>query len=209
MVLLFLFVVRVILAYPLTSLSSVYYVPNFAYNLLFVNRLARSHNCVVVFLPDCCYLQDLTSKKIFGRGYERDGLYYFGDPPSSKESSSSLQASVLPISNNSVLPESNNYVFSLKTLDLWHARLGRVDFQYLCWLFPSLNKACKNFNFKCVVCELSNHVCTSYIPRMHRAPTAFDLIHSDVWGPSPVTALSHHGTMSLLLMITLVLGFIL
>ncbi|GFY91158.1 S-adenosylmethionine carrier 2 [Actinidia rufa] len=27
------------------------------------------------------WLQDWISKKIFGKGYERDGLYYFGDPP--------------------------------------------------------------------------------------------------------------------------------
>ncbi|GFY95259.1 hypothetical protein Acr_10g0006440 [Actinidia rufa] len=60
------------------TLSSVYYVPNFAYNLLSVSRLAKDLNCAVVFLPSRCLLQDLTSKKIFGRGYERDGLYYFG-----------------------------------------------------------------------------------------------------------------------------------
>ena len=47
-------------------------------------------------------------------------------------------------------------------------------------------------NFKCVICELSKYTRTSYIPRMHRAPSAFDLIYSDVWGPSPVTVLSQH-----------------
>ncbi|GFZ04975.1 hypothetical protein Acr_17g0005470 [Actinidia rufa] len=63
------------------TLSSVYHVPHFAYNLLFVSRLAKDLNCAVVFLPSrCYYLQNLSSKKIFGRGYERDGLYYFGDP---------------------------------------------------------------------------------------------------------------------------------
>ena len=43
-----------------------------------------------------------------------------------------------------------------------------------------------------MVCELSKHIRTSYIPRMHQAPRAFDLIHTDVLGPSLVTALSHH-----------------
>ena len=36
------------------TLSSVYFVPNFAYNLLSVNRLAKDHNCAVVFLSNCC-----------------------------------------------------------------------------------------------------------------------------------------------------------
>ncbi|GFS35783.1 hypothetical protein Acr_00g0042020 [Actinidia rufa] len=52
------------------TLSSVLYVPDFAYNLL----------------------SDQNSKKIFGRGYEWNGLYYFGNPPDSLPSMS-LQAS--------------------------------------------------------------------------------------------------------------------
>ncbi|KAF8396921.1 hypothetical protein HHK36_018556 [Tetracentron sinense] len=70
----------------------------------------------------------------FCRGYECDVLYYFGDPPSSKVSSSSLQTFVLLVFDSSV--------FSIQTLDLWHAHLGHANIQYLCWLFPPLNKAC-------------------------------------------------------------------
>uniref|UniRef100_A0A2N9J940 Integrase catalytic domain-containing protein n=1 Tax=Fagus sylvatica TaxID=28930 RepID=A0A2N9J940_FAGSY len=162
-------------------LSSVLHIPNFAFNLLSVSRLAKSLNCAIIFLPFHCLLQDLSSKKIFGRGYERDGLYYFGDPPLA---TSGLQASILP--------SSSSYVFSFKTLALWHARLGHANFQYLCLLFPSFIKACKDHKFQCEVCELSKHTRTSYIPRMHRPSSVFDLIHSDVWGPSPVMAFSGH-----------------
>jgi hypothetical protein len=98
-------------------LSSVLHIPNFAFNLLFVSRLAKSLNCAIIFLPFHCLLQDLSSKKIFGRGYKCDGLYYFGDPPLA---TSGLQASILP--------SSSSYVFSFKTLTLWHARLGHVNF---------------------------------------------------------------------------------
>ena len=79
--------------------------------------------------------------------------------------------------------------FSIKTLNLWHDRLGHANFQYLCWFFP-LKKACQKVNFTCGVCELSKHTRTTYIFRMHHAPSAFDLIHSNVWGPSLVTTLS-------------------
>ena len=84
-------------------LFSVLYIPNFAFNLLSVSRLAKSLNCAVIFLPFHCLLQDLSLKKIFGRGYEHDGLYYFGDPP---PTTSGLQASILP--------SSSSYVFLLK-----------------------------------------------------------------------------------------------
>ena len=117
-------------------LSYVLHVPNFAFNLLSVSRLAKSLNYAIIFLPNHCLLQDLNSRKIFGKGYERDGLYYFGEPPPTK---SSFQASVLP--------QSSCYLFSLKTLNLWHARLGHVNFQYLCLLFPPFVKACKDHKF--------------------------------------------------------------
>ena len=83
----------------------------------------------------------------FCTGYERGGLYYFGEAPPLLVESSSLQASVFP--------DFASHVFSLQTLELWHARLGHVNFQYLCLLFPSLIKACKTNKFHCVVCELS------------------------------------------------------
>ena len=150
-------------------LSSVLHVPNFAFNLLSVCHLAKSLNYAVIFLPYHCLLQDLSLKKIFGKGYERDGLYFFGDPP---PATSSLQASVLP--------SSSSYVFSFKTLTLWHACLGHANFQYLCLLFPSFTKACKDHKFQCEVCELSKHTHISYIPRMHCTSSVFNLIHSDV-----------------------------
>ena len=169
---------------PDLTLSSVLYVPDFAYNLLSISRIVRDYACDVIFSTSGCLLQDQHSKKIFGKGYERDGLYYFGDPPGARTSSLSLQASVMPNLESSS--------FSLESLNLWHARLGHASFKYLCQLFPLLNKSCQQENFKCVVCELSKHIRSSYIPRMSRAPSPFDIIHSDVWGPSPVTSLTGH-----------------
>ena len=68
------------------TLHSFYHVHNFAYNLLSVSCLAKNLNCDVIFLSDRCFLQDLTSKKIFGRGYKHDGLYYVDNHLTSKVS---------------------------------------------------------------------------------------------------------------------------
>uniref|UniRef100_A0A2N9I5S8 Uncharacterized protein n=1 Tax=Fagus sylvatica TaxID=28930 RepID=A0A2N9I5S8_FAGSY len=84
-------------------LSSVLHVPNFAFNLLSVSRLAKSLNCAVIFLPYHCLLQDLNSKKIFGRGYERDG---YPDLSPSIEITSPL-ARPVPIFD-SMVPESSS-----------------------------------------------------------------------------------------------------
>ncbi|GFS37808.1 hypothetical protein Acr_00g0054060 [Actinidia rufa] len=52
---------------------------------------------------DITLSSDLTSKKIFGKGYERDGLYYFGDPLLSSAVSSSLHVFSPPVLESSVL----------------------------------------------------------------------------------------------------------
>ncbi|XP_059629691.1 uncharacterized protein LOC132272588 [Cornus florida] len=95
---------------PDIILPSVLHVPNFAFNLLSVSKLAKSLNYAVIFFPHYCVLQDLCSKRIFGRGYEHDGLYYFRDPPLTPPPlASSLQAFVLPVSRS--------YDFSFQTLN--------------------------------------------------------------------------------------------
>ncbi|XP_028112501.1 uncharacterized protein LOC114310651 [Camellia sinensis] len=66
--------------------------------------------------------KDLSLKRIFGKGYECDGLHYFGDLPD--EPSSSSLASFL----TSVLSAFMSCVFNIQTLELWHARMGHVNF---------------------------------------------------------------------------------
>ena len=111
-------------------------------------------------------------------------MYYFEDPPWEMGPSSSLLVSVLP---NFEL-----FTFSFRTLNLRHARLGCVNFKYLCLFFSLLSNACKTFKFHCEVCELSKHARSSYIPCMHHCDSAFSLIHFDVWRPSLIVALSGH-----------------
>ena len=60
---------------------------------------------------------------------------------------------------------------------------------YLRHLFPSLfhNKD----SFQCEVCQLSKHRHVFLPPQIYRASKPFTLIHSDIWGPSRVSTLSH------------------
>jgi len=41
-------------------------------------------------------------------------------------------------------------------------------------------------SFHCDVCEFSKHHQTTFLPKNDRSSKPFDLIHSDVWGPSPI-----------------------
>ncbi|CAN1790032.1 Retrovirus-related Pol polyprotein from transposon RE1 [Linum perenne] len=57
-------------------LKSVLHVPKLDYNLLSIRRLTHESNCVVVFYPFHCAIQDLSSGKMIGKARLRDGLYY-------------------------------------------------------------------------------------------------------------------------------------
>ncbi|KAL6319103.1 hypothetical protein AAG906_001576 [Vitis piasezkii] len=75
---------------------------------------------------------------------------------------------------------------------LWHHRLGHPSFGYLKHLLPGLFSKVSHLNFKCDTCILAKSHRASYPLSMNKSMIPFDLIHSDVWGPSPVTTSSGH-----------------
>ena len=60
---------------PLITLIFVLSLPQFSFNLIFVSKLTCSLNCCISFFPDHCLIQDLSMKRIIGRGREYGGLY--------------------------------------------------------------------------------------------------------------------------------------
>ena len=56
-------------------------------------------------------------------------------------------------------------------------------------LYPSLFKACCKEKLVCEVCELAKHTRSNYPSVGEISKTPFEVVHSDVWGPSSVTSL--------------------
>ncbi|GFS34988.1 hypothetical protein Acr_00g0037170 [Actinidia rufa] len=96
---------------------------------------------------DITLSSDLTSKKIFGKGYERDGLYYFEDPLPSSAVSSSLHVFSLPVLESSVLSPSGlkscmgavSSYCSLSTPLL--CDLHRDDYTHCTWVYLMRHKS--------------------------------------------------------------------
>ena len=152
---------------PLLSLSSVLNLPNFSFNLVSVSKITRTLNCSVSFFPDYCVFQDLTTKKIIGKGHLSGGLYVLD-----------TQVNVsTPIACSSVLTPFDA-----------HCRLGHPS-------LPALKKLCPQFqnvsSLDCESCQFAKHHRQFCGPRINkRASSSFELVHSDVWGPCPVTSKS-------------------
>ncbi|CAM8896855.1 unnamed protein product [Rhodiola kirilowii] len=143
------------------SLTSVLSLPKLSFNLMSVSRLTRSLNCCATFFPDHCVFQDLSTKKIIGKGRQSAGLYIL----------------------DSQLPKSVACTSSADPIDA-HCRLGHPSLSVLRTLCPQFSSLS---SLDCDSCRFAKHHRLSSRPRVNnRASTPFELVHSDVWGPCPV-----------------------
>ena len=77
-----------------------------------------------------------------------------------------------------------------KELWLWHHQLGHPSFTYMKHLFPDLFSQLKIFYFQCETCILAKSHRVSFPLHLNKKDTPFALIHSNVWGPSPITSVN-------------------
>ena len=159
---------------PTLSLHNCLLVPTLSSHLLSVGQVTEQLDCVVQMFPSFCLLQDIRTQAIIGRGTKRRGLYYVDD-----------------VAHDRVHQVQGRDSGKLKTIQLWHRRLGHASFGYLRKLLPSLFGNISNSSLKCNVCTLAKSHRASYSPSLHKRTIPFELIHSDVWGPSMVT--TQHG----------------
>ena len=70
---------------PLTfvPLTSVLYVLDCPFNLIFINKLTRDLNCLITFSNNFVTLQDQSTGRTIGIGREFQGLFHFSSPSSS------------------------------------------------------------------------------------------------------------------------------
>ena len=73
---------------------------------------------------------------------------------------------------------------------LHHYRMGHPAFSTLKILFPSLFKNLDIRQFHYDVCEFAKHICAIFPASNNRCHTPFELIHSDIWGPSLIPNVS-------------------
>jgi GAG-pre-integrase domain len=72
---------------------------------------------------------------------------------------------------------------------LHHRRLHHPSFSALSRLYSPLFEKANKEKLVCDACEFGKHIRSSY-SSSGRSSLVFDLVHSDIWGPCPTTAVN-------------------
>ena len=172
--------IRTIHIQPIVLLTHVLHVPKLFVNLISVQRLAKLTDYRIVFDDLDAYLCHKVQRSRIGLARIQHGLYYLlgADP------------SIIPTAGSKVA--STKQVFPNSTLMEIHQRMGHPSFHLLKQMY---SHQFKNIDFNSIVCEacqLGKFKQTSYPAHNNCSKHPFQLLHCDVWGPSPHTDLMGH-----------------
>jgi len=156
------------------SLSNVYYIPNLTLNLVSVSQLC-DYGYSITF--SSTRAGSIIWERLIGTGRRHEGLYVLDElkiPASTSNSTVDLSSFRLNLSS------SNFY--------LWHSRLGYVSASRLRYLasIGALGKLNISDIFDCCGCKLTKFSALPFTKSFSVSNAPFDLVHSDVWGPSSV-----------------------
>lgn len=158
---------------PNISLLDVLVVPKLTKSLLSVSKLTRDNPVDVVFSDPMFLIQNRHSKQTLAQGRRRNGLYIL---------EKGQQAFLANLSSKRIQA----------SFELWHSRLGHVSHDTI----SVLNKlGCLSISSIlptpriCSSCQLSKSKRLSFNPNLKRSMHVLDLVHCDLWGPSPVVSI--------------------
>ena len=161
---------------PHIVLSDVYYIPKLALNLVSVSQLCKAGNWVF-FSDSVCVIQDQHTQRVIGTGRRLGELYVLENLKVSVVAASSIDLSSFRLS-----PLSSQFY-------LWHSRLGHVSVSRLRFLVSSgaLGHVNTSDISDCSGCKLAKFSALPFNKSVSYSVAPFDIIHSDVWGPAPVS----------------------
>ncbi|KAI0505062.1 hypothetical protein KFK09_016019 [Dendrobium nobile] len=152
-------------------LRNLLYAPLLSHNLISIHKLTADNNCSILFHATGFTITDLQDRQILLHGRCRDGLYSI-----STTSANHLQQALHSRSSST---------------SRWHDRLGhphQLALRTLAAVDSSISYSPKHHI--CKFCNMAKSHKLPFPKNTTHVSSPFQLIHSDVWGPAPVTSLN-------------------
>ena len=156
---------------PALFVSNVYQIPKLTHNLLSVRKLIEL-GFSLTFSSTGVVVRDSQTGQIVGTAHKVGRLFelIFLHLPSSY------------LSTSAVLGQSTY------SIALWHSLLGHASISRIKQLVSrGLLGSVSNKSFDCMPCQFGKQTALPFNNNVSYALSSFDLIHSDVWGPSLIS----------------------
>ncbi|CAN0873749.1 Retrovirus-related Pol polyprotein from transposon TNT 1-94 [Linum grandiflorum] len=184
---------------PTLTLPQTLHIPALVPNLVSVGQLTDA-GCVVSFGPNGCVVQEQQSQRQLGTGAKEGRIFkvdHLQIPTSCRDHKDGGAAAEV-FHKEICHQDLSNCCFSVRLSDsqlwdLWHFRLGHPNSVRLRYMFQKqlLPASLQDMNFTtpdCVPCVEAKLIALPFKSSSTVIPAAFDLVHTDLWGPAPVTS---------------------
>ncbi|CAL9008121.1 unnamed protein product [Prunus brigantina] len=139
----------------------------------------RDNSCSLTLYPNSFTIKDLATKRMLFQGLSEDGVYR------------------LPAGTAAPLSSSPSIAFLANKCDIltWHKRLGHPHFSLFRKIVSSNHLPVSDDlseSLICSDCMVGKAHKLPFVSSAHKSTKPLELVHSDVWGPSPtVSALGY------------------
>ena len=166
---------------PIGLINRVLHVPKQFESLVSVQRLAKLKNYSILFDDLDAYLCSKVQGSRIGLAKIKQGLYYLPGLDSQSPGAGDLKMALIQVSTTPMEP----------VMEL-HNRMGHPSFHLLKQMYPHMFKDIKFELLTYDACQLGKFKRNIYPPNNNRTNKAFQILHCDVWGPSPYIDLLGH-----------------
>ena len=154
-------------------LGNLTHVPSIKTNLLSVHQFTKDNNCSLLFTSNDFQILDNTTKRVIFQGPCEHSLYVL---PGTSSSAHPVSESV-PVVPVALSADGHSL--------LWHSRLGHPSTQIINSLMSQLGFSSIHVN-NCDSCSIAKSHKLPFTLSEKRTTAPFQLIHSDLWGPTVV-----------------------
>ena len=154
------------------KLTNILHVPAITKNLLFVHQFALNNNVFIEFHAFFCLVKDNKTEQVLLKGTYKDCLYVLDN-----------------------IHKCHAYLGEKALTETWHNRLGHPHFRILQNILKifELPLTHKLSHYVCDACCSSKSHKQPFLIPLCKSTRPLELVHSDVWGPTPIA--SHFGSL--------------